>query len=233
MLLILESLVKSNNDLLLHLIDFLVGFAFTEEHISYLKNWITDGISVNGLKIHDKFLTQENRFKIVKLIHRSKVISNSEKEDLLSNEIKRDKNSDSSTLAKLACYASRPEKDIKEELWNKFVYQSTSDSLYNMETLMNNFSSRDQLDITDEYLRNKFFDVLENVGKNNEFLYVRSFIACLSPIYWIDEENIKKLEKLSEEVKYMDAVYKCVVETTDDMKRMLKAHKLCEEYLNK
>ena len=222
---------KTNKELILHLIDFLVGFAYTENHFEALKTWLAaDKPSIAGAQFESSFLTQENRFKIVKLIHRSRKTSDEEKEKLLAAEVERDKNSDRSILAKLACYAAKPNKSIKEELWNKFVNQPTSDSLYNMETLMGNFASRDQLDLVGDYLKNKFFDVLHEVGKNNDFFYVRSFVTSLAPSYYVDEETLVKLEKLAEGVKDLDQVHKCVVELIDDMKRCLKAHKKCQEY---
>jgi aminopeptidase N len=223
---------KSNKQLILHLVDFAVSFAYTENQIELLKPWLAqEKPSINNVEFDSHFLTQENRFKIVKLIHRSRKISDEEKEKLLQNEVVRDKNSDQSILAKLACYASKPDEKIKEELWKKFVFQSTSDSLYNMETLMANFASRDQLDLVKDYLQNKFFEVVPEVGKANDFFYVRTFVNCLSPSYYVDEETIGKLEKLAEKVKDQDQVHKCILELCDDMKRMLKAHKLCEEYI--
>ena len=66
------------------------------------------------------------------------------------------------------------------------------------------FASRDQLDLVEEYLQTKFFEVLIDVGKNNDFFYVRSFVDSLSSHYWQNEETISKLEKLAEKVKELD-----------------------------
>jgi hypothetical protein len=196
---------EANKDLVLHLVDYLIRFAYTESHMELLKSWLnSDKLSINGVAFESFFLTQDNRFNIVKLLHRSRVIPKEEKDSLLNKEVERDNNSDRSVLAKLACYASLPDKQVKEELWTKFVYQSTSDSLYNMETLMAYFASRDQLDLVEEYLQTKFFEVLIDVGKNNDFFYVRSFVDSLSSHYWQNEETISKLEKLAEKVKELD-----------------------------
>jgi hypothetical protein len=223
---------KSSKELILHLIDNLISFAYTEDHIAFLKNWLTTNPSIQNVSIDNSLLTQDNRFKILKHIFRSRIIADSEKEDLLKIEIERDNNSDRALRAKLTCYASQPKKEVKNELWNKFVYQSTSDSLYNMEAFMSGFSSRDQLDLVEDYLKNKFFEVLKDVGKNNDFFYVRDFVGSLSPSYYVDEETIEKLQLLCKSIEDLDQVHKCVVELVDDMKRMLKAHRLCEEYFS-
>jgi aminopeptidase N len=222
-----------NNDLLLHLVDHLISFAHGDAHIEFLKKWLTDGPVVNDKRLHDKYLTQENRFNIAALVHRSRNVSKEEKEKILLCEMERDKNSERAILAKYACYASQPDKAIKEELWNKFVKQSTSESLYNMQSLLDNFASKDQLDLVQEYLTGKFFDDLYNVGKDNDFFYVKSFIENLTPKFYVNEDIIDKLHKLSDKVKSLDAVNLCLREQIDDMKRMLKAQQKCEEYLNR
>ena len=223
---------KSNKDLLNHLLDFLISFAHSESHWTLLSYWLkTDQPQIGSVTFDSKILTQENRFRIVKLVFRSRKVSDEEKEKLLAVEVERDKNSDRSILAKLACNASKPDKANKQALWSKFVTQATSDSLYNMETLMAYFALRDQLDLVEPFLREKFFEVLYDVGKSNDFFYVRSFVNSLAPSYFVEPEIICKLEALSEKVKELDQVRKCLLELTDDMKRCLKAHQLCEEYM--
>lgn len=220
-----------NKEVVLHLIDYLIGFTYGEENILKLKNYLNEGIVIEGNRVDDKLFTQANRFRIVQLVHRSRVISKEEKAQLLETEVLKDKNSDRSVLARHACYAATPDAHIKQELWDKYVNKPTSDSLYNMETSMAYFASRDQLDLVKEYINDKFFDGLLAIGKNNDFFYVRSFISSLAPIYFVDKETIERLEKLAEEIKSLDAVRKVLLETIDSMKRSLKAHNLCEEYL--
>ena len=221
---------SGNKDLILHLFDFLVGFTYGDTNTNILASWLTETKPKILNETFDiNLLSQENRFKIVNLIFKSRKVTDEEKEKYLSNEVARDKNSDRSTLYKLACYASKPDPKIKEELWQKFVYQSTCDSLYNMEALMGGFSSRDQLDLVQDYLLNKFFEVVPEVGRSNEFLYVRAFVTCLSPSYYVNEDTINKLENLAERIKDLDQVHKEVIELADDLKRCLKAHKLCEK----
>ena len=75
-------------------------------------------------------------------------------------------------------------------------------------------------------------EVLPEIGKKNEVFFVESFVQSCGPgNYFIDEENIKKMEELSEKVKDMHQVKKYVMEDLDDMKRCFKCHKLCEEYI--
>ena len=228
-----NNYTTANKELVLHLIDFLICFAYSEDHIALLKQWLINKVpSIGNVEFDSNLVNQENRFKIVKLIFKSRNISIEEKEALLSVEVERDQNSDRSTLARHYCYAARPEPEIKKELWDKFVYHSTTESLYNMQSLMSGFAQRSQLDLVEDYLKNKFFDVVAEVGKKNEFQYVRSFVSCLSPSYYVDEENISKLEVVAQIVKDQDQLHKCILEDVDDLKRCLKAHKLCEEYLS-
>ena len=229
-----DNYSHANKELVLHLIDFLISFAYGENHRNLLKEWlINEKPSVGSVQFDSKLVNQENRFRIVKLIFRSRKIPIEEKEALLAKEIERDQNSDRSILVKHYCYAARPEPEIKKELWNKFVNQPTSESLYNMQSLMSGFSSRDQLDLVEDYLKNKFFDAVCDVGKKNEFQYVRSFVSSLSPSYYVENETISKLEKVAEQVKDLDQLSKLILEDVDDLKRSLKAHKLCEEYISR
>jgi aminopeptidase N len=223
---------KKNKDLILHLLDFLISFAYSEEQWGQLAEWLrSDQPHLGSVCFDSNLLNQQNRFRIVQLLFRSRKITDEEKEKLLAVEIERDKNSDRCILAKLACHASKPDKAIKEALWNKFVNQSTSDSLYNMETLMGNFALRDQLDLVEPFLKEKFFEVLYDVGKNNDFFYIRSFVNSLAPSFFVEPEIILKLESLSEKVKELDQLKKCLMELIDNMKRCLKAHQLCEDYM--
>jgi len=43
---------------------------------------------------------------------------------------------------------------------------------------------------------------------------------------------ISRLEKLAEEQKSIDTLNRKIKEMSDDMRRFLKAHKLCEQYLS-
>ena len=177
-------------------------------------------------------MSQDNRFSFVKNIFKSKEIPKDVKEKLLNEEIKRDKNSDKSVQTKFCCESILPDKEAKEKMWDKITKESTSESLYNMIEIMSGFAPFDQVDLVKDYCTNKFFEVLPEIGKKNEVFFVESFIQNCGPgNYFIDEENIKKMEDLCEKVKDMHQVKKYVMEETDDMKRCFKCHKLCEELI--
>ena len=99
--------------------------------------------------------------------------------------------------------------------------------------MMGGFAPFDQLDLVEDFCTNKFFQVLPEIGKKNEVFFIRSFIGSCGPsTYFINEENIKKMENLCEEIKEMHQIRIYVMESTDDMKRFYKCHKLCNEYIN-
>ena len=185
------------------------------------------------LNLDSKIISQDYRFTFVENLFRSVEIPLDIKEKLLNEEIKRDKNSNKSIEAKLCCNALLPDKNNKEKIWNKITKESLSDSLYNMTAMMSGFAPFDQLDIVKEYITDRFFEVLPEIGKKNEVFFVRNFIRNCGPnIYLVDEEIIKKMEDLCEKIKDMHQIKIYVMEQLDDMKRCLKCLKLCEEYIN-
>ena len=193
--------------------------------------WLTS-IKINGTEVDSSLLTQDNRFSIVALIHRSRKISLEEKTSLLESEVTRDKNSDRSILARNRCRASLPDKSIKDEIWNKIVNQPDSDSLYNMKALMSGLVNIDQLDLVEDLIKNRFFEDAKKVAKQEHF-YVDAYVNNCYPIYYVDDEMIARVEKLADEIDHNDSMRRALRESADDMRRFAKAQKLSEQYLNK
>ena len=116
-------------------------------------------------------------------------------------------------------------------LWNKITKETTSDSLVNMQTIMASFAPVEQYDLVDDFIKEKYFEVIPELGKNNESFYIKDFISECGPSYHPTDEIIKKFEDLLEKVKDMSQVKKYVAEECDLLKRKKKAHELCEEYM--
>jgi aminopeptidase N len=224
-----------NKEIVLNLIELLIVFASSEDHRQFLKSWLIEGpyLMKNGEKvlIPSGMLNQDNRFSIVAFIHTSRQISLEEKTKLLESEIERDKNSDRSVRARCKCRSALPDPEIKKELWNKFVNQPESESLYNMKSYMSYFVCIDQLDLVECFLNTNFFEEALKVGKQ-DFFYVDAFVSYCGPIYYVNLEVIEKLEKLAEEAKEYDSLRRRLLELSDDMRRFLKAQSLADVYLS-
>ena len=237
LILVLLQNTNLSTDSIKTLLSGLISYAQSEEQFSFLKSWLSEGPYIL-LKNNEKktfsasLLTQDMRFSIVGIIHKSKSISNEEKAKLLEGEIERDKNSDRSVRARFYCDSAKPDPENKKRLWNKYVNESNSESLHNMSSSMSYFAPIDQLEITSEYLTERFFTDVVTVAKNNEHFYLENFLSYCSPKKFISEEMISRLEKLAEENKSIDTLRLKILEIVDDMKRFLKAHKLCVEYEN-
>jgi aminopeptidase N len=226
----------SNKEIVLTMLEVIILFAHSEEHMQLLKEWLIHGPYVRGkenskVEIPPQLLIQDHRFNIVTLLHRSKNIASDEKVILLEAEVTRDNNSDRSIRARCRCKAALPNPDIKAELWNKFVNEPNSDSLYNMKAYMSTFASVDQLDIVENFLKAKFFDDALTVGKQ-EFFYVDAFVMYCGPVYFVNEDVIDRLEKLAENASQYDTLKRRLLELADDMRRYLKAQSLAEVYLS-
>ncbi len=222
----------ASKDLILNLILRLFTFSCTEEHYDMFVRWLDNTPqTIDDVIFPDNIISQEHRFSMVKNIFESKLVPFEKKEALLQREIENDKMSDRSVLNKCYCLAIRPDKTIKEELWNKFVNMPKSDSLYNMVSMMNGFSPISQMDLTSEYSKDKFFEIISKVSKENDHFYLSSFFGCLGPSRYPESEIILKLQKSSDENKENDTLNKCILEMIDDLKRKKKAYDLCEEYL--
>ena len=188
--------------------------------------------TLKGVKVDPALISQEERFTIVETLYQSKTISKEDKEKYLQTEIEKDKNSEASIQTKFTCQALLPDPKNKEEVWDKLVNKFSSESLKNMEALMAGFAPKDQEDLVKDYLRNKFFEVLPQLGKSCTTFYINSFINCCSPTWYVDEEIMKKYEELLEKVKDMSQVKEPISDNIDLLKRKIKTFKLCEEYYN-
>ena len=193
-----------------------------EENVNYL---------IQLMNLDPKLVSQEDRFRFLRAIFACRNINLKDKQKMLDEEVKRDKNSDDSITAKLACNALLPDRKNKEILWNKITKETTSDSLVNMQTIMGSFAPAEQYDLIEDFVKEKYFEVIPELGKNNEAFYIRDFISECGPGYIPTDEIIKKYEDLIEKVKDMSQVKKYVSEECDLLKRKKKAHQLCEEYM--
>ena len=208
------SKINFNKDKVKNFLIYLNGFAIIEEDKKYL---------IRLLNLDSNMITQSRRFAYVKTIYTSRNIPLEEKEQLLNREIKRDKNSADSLTAKITCNAALPDRANKERLWKKITEESNSDSLTNMESIMVGFAPIEQYDLVEDFLKDKFFEVLPKIGKNNEAFFVNYFIGYLSPTQFTDDEIIQKMDKLINELKDdkdQTQVIKYLTQTCDSMKRI-------------
>ena len=208
-----------------------------KQNIELIRNWLEHGFSFTNTKnekldIKANLLQQKLRFNCLYKIFASNIIEKELKNKLLEIECTRDNNSDDSELARFRCRASLPDKAIKEELFNKYVNESTKESLYKMISSMSGFVQMNQIDLIEDFLLVKFFEVCLDVSNKNDHFYTESFIECLSPIIFVKKDVIEKMEMLIEKAE-TDSVKRKLTEEIDDLKRFYKAHILCEEYLNK
>jgi aminopeptidase N len=222
---LLESQLSSINfekDLVKPILLYLPLYS-DEENVSYL---------IQLMNLDPKLVSQEDRFRILRAIFSCRNIDIKDKEKLLEAEVKRDKNSEDSINAKLSCNALLPDRKNKEILWNKITKETTSDSLVNMQTIMSYFSPVEQYDLVDDFIKEKYFEVIPELGKNNESFYIKEFVSTCGPKHYPTDEMIKKYEDLIEKVKDMSQVKKYVSEECDFLKRAKKSQELCEEYMN-
>ena len=219
------SLVNFNKDIIKNILIHLNGYATEEEDIKYL---------IKLLNLDSKLMTQSRRFSYLETIYKSRTIPLEEKEKLLNREVKRDNNSKDSIEAKIICNAALPDRKNKEKLWKKLTEESNSDSLANMEAIMIGFAPVEQYDLVEDFLTQKFFEVLPKLGKNNEVFYIKYFISFLSPSQFTNDDIIQKMDKLISELKEdkeQSQIVRYLSETCDIMKKTKIAREKCEKYL--
>jgi len=221
----------ASKDLILTLLNKLIIFASTEAHYDLFVRWLEGEPKIDEVKIPIGIISQEHKFAMLKKIYESNLLPFEFKLKLLDREIANDFMSDRAVITKYHCYAARPEKAIKEEIWNKFVNLSKADSLVNMEAFMEGFAPITQSTLTQEYCKIRFFQVVNKIANENDFLYLKSFVRNLGPRFYPEEEVILKLKKLSEEIKENEILRKLLLELIDDLRRKKKAYDLCDEYL--
>ena len=215
------SSIDFKKDLIKPILMYLPFYA-DEDNIQYL---------IQLMNLDPKLVSQEDRFRFLRAIYSCRNIELKDKQKMLDAEVIRDKNSDESITAKLACNALLPDRKNKEILWNKITKETTSDSLVNMQTIMGSFAPVEQYDLVEDFIKEKYFEVIPELGKNNESFYIKDFIGACGPSHYPTDEIIKKYEDLIEKVKDMSQVKKFVAEECDLLKRKRKAFDLCEEYM--
>ena len=221
------SSIECNKEIIKNALININGYATEDEDKKYL---------IKLLNLESKMLTQSRRFEYVRTIFTSPDIPLADKELLLEREVKRDNNSKDSIEAKIICNASLPDRKNKEALWKKLTEESNSDSLANMEAIMMGFAPVEQYNIVEDFLTEKFFEVLPNLGKNNETFFLQYFISFLSPSQYTTDEIIQKMDKLINELKQDKDQSQAVLflsKTCDQMKRTKIARDNCEKYLEK
>ena len=127
-----------------------------------------------------------------------------------------------------------PDRKNKELLWKKLTEESNSDSLANMEAIMMGFAPVEQYDLVEDFLTQKFFEVLPIIGKNNESFFLEYFIEFLSPSQFTNDSIIKKMEELINELKQdkeQSQIVRFLSEKCDIMKRTKISREKCEKYL--
>ena len=219
------SLIEYNKDIVKNILIYINGYAVEDEHKKYL---------IKLLNLDSKLISQSRRFSYVRTIYTSRNIPLEEKEKLLNAEIKRDKNSKDSIEAKIACNAALPDRKNKELLWKKLTEESNSDSLANMEAIMSGFAPVEQYDLVEDFLTQKFFEVLPKLGKINESFYLKYFVSYLAPSHFSNDEIIQKMDNLINELKEdkeQSQIVRYLSETCDIMKTTKVVREKCEKYL--
>ena len=219
------SSINCNKDIIKNILIYLNGFAIEDDDKKYL---------IKLLNLDSNLMTQSRRFSYVKTIYTSRKISLEDKEKLLNKEILKDKNSKDSVEAKIECNASLPDRKNKELLWKKLTEESNSDSLANMEAIMMGFAPVEQYDLVEDFLTQKFFEVLPLIGKSNESFFVEYFIEFLSPSQFTNDLIMKKMEELINELKKdkeQSQTVRFLSEKCDIMKRTKISREKCEKYL--
>ena len=103
-----------------------------------------------------------------------------------------------------------------------------------MEAIIMGFAPAEQYDLIEDFLTQKFFEVLPKIGKGNEAFYVQYFIKYLSPKLFTNDEMIQKMDKLINELKEdkdQSQVVTYLTERCDTMKRINISREKCEQYL--
>ena len=233
---ILKNINKIENvdiDIYKNIYSYLGVNAVNENSYEILLKLIDDKPTIYNEEIKNpKLISIDTKFSYFKKIYNSTKLDTETKNNLLNKLISEDKNSEKSILCKLTCDALNPDIKNKEKLWNIFVNEPNSNSLYNIAAMMQGFAPLCQIDLIQNFINEKFFEDIVKVCKTTERHYLRNYVDYLSPR--INNENIiKKFEKVLEEVKEIPAAKRLIVEKIDNLKRELKCHEIFREYVEK
>ena len=219
------SQINYNKDIVKNALIYINGYAVEDDQKRYL---------IKLLNLDSKLMSQSRRFSYVHSIFTSRTIPLEEKEKLLNEEVKRDKNSKDSIEAKLMCKAALPDRKNNKLLWKKLTEESNSDSLANMKEIMAGFAPVEQYDIVEDFLIQKFFEVLPKFGKNSEMFFVNYFIAFMAPSQFTIDYIIQKMDNLINELKKdkdQCQIVRYLSEESDLMKRTKISREKCEKYI--
>ncbi len=226
----------SQKTLIISLLQYLISFANLPNLILPFKNWLLSSKEENlyiiieneKLEIPKELLSQDNRYAILQKIFSLNEISLEEKNKLLEQEKIRDNFSDKSLKTELSCRALLPDINNKKNIWEKIIKDPKSDSLHNMRALMCGFAPMSQLDLVKNIIKERFYEDVLEVSKN-EYFFIDYFFAFCTPFVFVEKEVIENLENLISGLSSeFDYIKKKLIEMVDDMKRNLKAQMLCD-----
>ena len=103
-----------------------------------------------------------------------------------------------------------------------------------MKAIMIGFAPVEQYDLVEDFLTQKFFEVLPKIGKKTEIFFMNYFIEFLSPYQFTNDDIIGKMDKLINEFKEdkeQSQMVRFLSEKCDIMKRTKIAREKCEKYL--
>ena len=214
-------LIEPNKDIIKQILIHLNGYSIEDDHNNYL---------IHLLNLDTDLMTQSKRYSYIKTIYSSRKISLKEKEKLLNNELKKDKTSNHSSEIKMFCDAILPDRKNKERLWKKLTEKKSF--LENFEALVMGFAPIEQYDLVQDFLTEKFFEILPKLDENDEY-FINIFISYLAPFQFTSDDIIQRMDNLIN--KYKDKenkeIYICLQEVSNSIKRKKVEEEKCEKFL--
>lgn len=128
--------------------------AWKEKGYIYAPKEFVDGSNEESLCS----LNRSHILLILKKLFKLSLLTTVEKLKLLEEVLKDDK-SDIATRTRMACMASIPDAQTKEQVWNELTDPKSQFSLYEKSAKMSGFYSFDQMDLCSPYFE-KFYEVL-------------------------------------------------------------------------
>ena len=208
--------------------DLLISWISNKQESEYIEFTFKDQI----IKFKSIYLSQEERFSIIKNIYGSSFYDKKFKDELLESEILRDNNSEDSVNVRFYCQSADNNLENKRKIWNRLINEPNFESISRIEEIMNGFVRRDQLDLIKPFVTEEFFNSIEKFCSLNDKEIVNSFVSNFVPHYFVSEELIEKIILTAKKLENFEVANKALLENADQMKRQLKSYAVCEKYAN-
>jgi len=179
------------------ILDTISTFAYGKEDLDTLVGW---------LHTKEFELQRGQKQKIMLAVCKSGAYEEHKKQEIIDSIMANEKTDDILIEKQMTCRASRPDGQIKKQVWSQITADPTAISAVQQEALLSGFYEWGQEDLLEPYVA-QYFSVLTDKGfyGAKSYKYLKEFVKGLLPRQKeVTEADIAKMQKVLDTIPQQD-----------------------------